>query len=130
LSYGEAIWNDWFSVAEPLNKLTTWLTLGLTILCWMLFPINPIGYNGLLLVSHAWRYVLCIIASIFYFVVLKEKIEARNLENATHIWLLICLILSVFTIAGVFIWVQFIMVGILSDRPIWRVFSEQGVRYY
>jgi len=130
LSHRDAIWNDWYSIAEPLNKLTTWLTLGLAILCWMLLPVKPTGYNGFLLVSHAWRYILCILASIFYFVILKVKIEERNLENTTHIWLLICLILSVFTIAGVFIWAQFIMVGILSERPFWRVFSERGYRYY
>lgn len=124
-----AIWDEWYSVAEPLNKLTAWFTFVLSFLCWFLLPVQPNGYNAYLLATNAWRYVLCLFGGLFYFLILQEKVEIRNLDKPTHIWLWICFVLSWFTVAGAFIWVQFIMVCILSDRPFWKVFHEQYSYY-
>jgi hypothetical protein len=125
LSYNEGIWSGWYTVAEPLNKVTAVLTWILTLLCWFLFPLKPSGYNAYLLAAHAWRYICVLLAGTFYFMVLKKKIEIRDLTLGTHVWLWICFVLSWFSIAGVCIWVQFVMVGILSDQPFWKVFFEK-----
>ena len=130
MSYSEAIWSDWYSVAEPLNKLTPWLTFGLSVLWWVLIPIQPLGYNSYLLAAYLPGFIMGVLAGLFYLLILQEKIEMRNLDNPTLIWLIICFALSIPTLGGVFIWVQFLLVGILGDRPVWKLFTEKGYRAY
>ena len=125
-----AIWDDWYSVAEPLNKLTPWLTFAISVLWWVLIPAKPIGYISYQLVQFLPGFICGILAGLFYLLVLQEKIEARNFENSTLIWLLICFGLSLFTLGGIFIWIQFLLAGILSERPFWKLFTERGYRYY
>jgi hypothetical protein len=130
VSYSNAIWDDWFLVAGPLNKVTGWLTIALTVLWWALAPISTTGYNSILLLRYTWILVFVVLAGFFYLIILQKPIEAKDLSKSTHIWLLICLVLSVFSIGGVFIWAQFALVGILSDTPFWRVLFQGGVKYY
>ncbi len=131
MGHGEAIWGDWYSVAEPLNKYTAWLTFGISILWWALFPIQSNGtYIAYYLVRYLPGLIMGLLAGFFYMIILKGKIEMRNLENPTLIWLIICFVLSIPTLGGIFIWVQFVLVGILSDRPVWKLITERGYRYY
>ncbi|TFG04725.1 MAG: hypothetical protein EU536_03930 [Promethearchaeota archaeon] len=130
MSYGEAIWNDWYTIAEPINKLVPWCTFAISVLWYLLYPLRPNGiYNSGWLSTYLPGFIMAIFAGLFYFLILQERIEQKNLENATHIWLLIVFGLSLFSVGGIFIWVQFFMVGILSDRPFWRLFQEK-YRYY
>ncbi|NVM54312.1 MAG: hypothetical protein HWN66_11475 [Candidatus Helarchaeota archaeon] len=126
---GDAIWEDWYSVAGPLNKLTAWFTFGLSVLWWALFPAKPGGYLTDLLVRYLPGFICGILAGMFYLIILQEKIESQNLDKEMHIWLWICFVLSWFTLGGIFIWVQFALVGVLSDRPFWRVLREK-YHYY
>ncbi|MHA1263699.1 MAG: hypothetical protein ACTSRS_00535 [Candidatus Helarchaeota archaeon] len=130
MTYNEAIWSEWFSVAEPLNRFVPWCTFIISVLWYLIYPIAPTGeYRIIFLTIYLPGFVMGILAGIFYLTILRDKIEARNLENSTLIWLLICFGLSLFTLGGIFIWIQFLLVGILSDRPIWKLFQEK-YRYY
>lgn len=131
MSYSQAIWNDWFIVAGPLNKVAGWLTIGLAFVWWALFPtLSTTVYDTNILLRNTWTLVFTILAGFFYLIILQKPIDAKDLSKSTHIWLLICLGLSVFSLGGVFIWVQFLLVGILSDVPFWRVLFEESVKYY
>ena len=59
-------WNDWYKVAEPLNKIAGLLTIIFSVLWWVLNPIQHTGYNTTLLVESIWRLVLGILAGILY----------------------------------------------------------------
>ncbi len=130
MSYDNPIWMDWYSVAEPLNKLVPWLTFGLSALWWAVIPVKPTGYVSWSLVSFLPGFIMGILSGLFYYLILQERIELKNIDNQTLIWLLICLGLSLFTVGGVVMWVQFLLVGILGDRPVWKLFTEKGVKYY
>ena len=131
MSYNKAIWDDYFIIAGPLNKFTGWATILLSFLGWALEPINPTGgYNSYLLVANLWRLIAVLLAGIFYLVILQKAIELRDLSKRTHIWLLVCFGLSCFAVSGVFIWAQFVLVGILSDTPFWRVLFQGRYKYY
>lgn len=130
MSYGKAIWDDWFIVSGPLNKFTAWVTIGLSFLWWTLAPITHTGYNSFLLFQNAWRLICVVLAGIFYMTILQMAVELRDLSKKTHIWLLICFGLSLFAVSGVFIWAQFVLVGILSDTPFWRALFPNRYRYY
>ena len=118
-------WNDWYKVAEPLNKIAGLLTIIFSVLWWVLNPIQHTGYNTTLLVESIWRLVLGILAGIFYILFVHKAVEARILDSEMHIWLWVCFVLSWFPgIAGILIWIQFIMVGILSDIPFWEAFGH------
>ena len=125
------IFSDWYSIAEPLNKLVPWLTIGLSALWWAVYPVQPTGiYVTWSLVLFLPGFVMGVLSGLFYFLILQEKIDNKNSDNATLIWLLICLGLSLFTVGGVVMWVQFVLVGVVGDRPFWKLFTEQGVKYY
>lgn len=130
MSYGKAIWDDWFIVAGPLNKFTVAVTIGLSFLWWALAPITITGYYSFLLLQNLWRLIFVLFAGLFYWAILQKAIELRDLSKRTHIWLLICFVLSLFAVSGVLIWVQFVLVGILSDTPFWRALFQNRYRYY
>jgi hypothetical protein len=50
------------------------LTLSLSILFWLLLPVQSNGYNAYRLALNAWRFVCVILASVFNLIILKEKI--------------------------------------------------------
>jgi hypothetical protein len=119
------IWDDWYSVAEPLNKFVGWVTIILSALWWLLSPIQKKGYNFHMLSNNTWRFVLGILAAVFYMLIVQKDVRERILSSTTHIWLWVCFVLSWFPgYGGVLIWVQFVMVGILSDIPFWEAFSD------
>ncbi len=119
------IWSGWYGVAEPINRFAGWATIGLSILWWLLFPIQKKGYNVAVLGDSIWRLIFGIAAGVFYLLILQKAIAQRDLSSNTHVWLWICFVLSWFPgYGGVFIWVQFAMVGILSDIPFWEAFSN------
>lgn len=132
MSYNQAIWNDWYTVAGPLNKLVAYLTFGFTVLWWVLTPLSPAGYSASVLLWNTWRLAFGLVAGIFYLLIVQKAVEERTLTKEMHVWLLICFVLSIFPFyGGIFIWVQFIMVGILSEVPFWRALRESsGYRYY
>jgi len=131
MSYSDPIWIDWYSVAEPLNKLVPWLTVGLSVLWWVIYPVQPTGiYETWSLVLFLPGFIMGILSGLFYFLILQERIEAKNIDNTTLIWLLICFGLSLFTVGGVVMWVQFVLVEVLGDRPFWKLFTEKGYKYY
>lgn len=116
------IWRYWYKVAGPLNKFIPWLTFILAGLWFFLLPLHPIqGYRLDLMLGIIWRFILVVLAGIFYLIFLRSKIRVRDLSSDTHIWLIICFILSLFAgYSGIFIWIQFLLVGILSDVPFWE----------
>lgn len=118
------IWDDWFKVADPVNKVAGWVTIILTIVWWGLAPFQRTGIYLPTLLPLLIPCLICgILAGIFYLLILQEKIAIHHLSAITHIWLLVCFVLSLFAgYGGVLIWVQFIMVGILSDNPFWEAF--------
>ena len=126
----EAIFDGWYDIAGPLNKYVPWITFALSGLWWVLFPLTPLGYNPYFLGLFAWCLVCAILSGFFYLIILQEKIENRDLSKPTHIWLLVCFGLSLFSLGGAFIWVQFAMVGVLSERPFWQALREGSYRYY
>ncbi|MFX1293396.1 MAG: hypothetical protein ACFFD2_00860 [Promethearchaeota archaeon] len=119
------IWDDWYSVAEPLNKFTGWVTILISFLWWFLSPIQRVGYNFNTLSNNTWRLILGILSAIFYIIVVQPNVKNEILTKTTHVWLWICFVLSWFPgYGGVLIWIEFVMVGILSDIPFWVAFSE------
>jgi len=130
MSYGKAIWDDWFIVAGPLNKIAGWISIGLSFLWWAVVPISRTGYDSYLLFQYLWTLIFAIFAGFFYLAILQKAIGLRDLSKKIHIWLLICFGLSCFSVGGVLIWVQFLLVGILSDSPFWRVLFQNRYRYY
>lgn len=119
------IWSGWYGVAEPINRFAGWATMGLSFLWWILHPIQKKGYNVDLLMQNLPILIVGIIAGILYLLILKKAILLRDLSSNTHVWLWIVFILSLFPgYGGVFIWIQFVMVGILSDIPFWIAFSN------
>lgn len=119
------IWSGWYGVAEPINRFAAWATMGLSFLWWILQPIQKKGYNVDLLMNNLPLLIVGIVAGILYLLVLQKAILQRDLSSNTHVWLWIVFILSWFPgYGGVFIWIQFIMVGVLSDIPFWIAFSN------
>ena len=117
------IWDDWYKVADPINKVAGWVTIILTIVWWGIIPLQKTGYQFYLLPLLIPGLICGILAGIFYLLILQEKIAFHRLFAMTHIWLLVCFVLTLFAgFGGVLIWVQFIMVGILSDIPFWEAF--------
>ena len=83
------------------------------------------GVRTGLLMDNLWRFILGILAGVFYLFVLQKAIAESELSSNTHVWLWICFVLSWFPgWGGVFIWVQFAMVGVLSDIPFWVAFRS------
>ena len=131
MSYSNAIWEDWFIVAGPSNKVAGWLTIALAFIWWALSPtLSTTGYDTAFLFRYTWALVFAVLAGFFYLVILQKPIEVKDLSKSTHIWLLICLVLSLFSVGGIFIWIQFLLVGILSDTPFWRVLFQGSAKYY
>ncbi len=121
------LWKGWYSVAEPINKFAGWATIGLSVLWWLLLiSVHPKhGIRTEALVNNLWRLILGILAGIFYLIILQRAVSERNLSSNTHVWLWICFVLSWFPgWGGVFIWVQFVLVGVLSDVPFWEAFTR------
>lgn len=117
------IWDDWYKVADPINKVAGWVTIILTIVWWGIIPLQKTGYQFYLLPLLIPGLICGILAGIFYLLILQEKIAMHRLFAMTHVWLIVCFVLTWFAgFGGVLIWVQFIMVGILSDIPFWEAF--------
>ncbi len=117
------LWIDWYKVAEPVNDVAGWLTMLLAGILWILNPLRGGGYNASALIIYLPVLICGILAGIFYMLSVKKDVETRNLTSELHIWLWICFIVSCFAgFAGIAIWTQFIMVGILSDVPFWKAF--------
>ena len=117
------LWDGWFNVAGPINKFAGWVTIILTIVWWSLTPLQTQGYQFALLPRLTPGLICGLLAGMFYLLVLQKYIAVKNLSATTHIWLWVCFVLSWFEgYGGVLIWIQFIMVGILSDIPFWEAF--------
>ena len=119
------IWKGWYGIAEPINRFAALATIALSFLWWILNPIQKKGYNVEVLWQTLPLLIVGIIAGVFYILILQKAIALRDLSPNTHVWLWIVFVLSWFPgYGGVFIWIQFIMVGCLSDMPFWEAFSN------
>ncbi|NVM31907.1 MAG: hypothetical protein HWN65_23910 [Candidatus Helarchaeota archaeon] len=123
------LWNGWYGFAEPINKFAGWITIAFSIIWWLLFiDVHPKhGIRTGLLMDNLLRFIFGVLAGIFYLLVLQKAIAERDLSFNTHLWLWICFVLSWFPgWSGVFIWIQFAMVGVLSDIPFWVAFRSEN----
>ena len=128
----EALWEDWYKVAEPVNKFAAWVTIGLSVVVFFVYGLNP-WYNPFTL---QWVFsvsiygivaaIAGIMAGIFYFIFVQKSVANQDLTKMMHIWLLVCTGLAcvAYFWAGALIILQFVMVGILSDKPFWVAFGE------
>ncbi|MHA1359424.1 MAG: hypothetical protein ACTSRC_15020 [Candidatus Helarchaeota archaeon] len=125
-------YEGWWKWAEPINKFLVWATLGLVIAAWALSGLGCIpGYCIFfpsLLVRNLWRLILSIVGVIIYLIMTYKPLKNKDLTKKMHIGLLITFVLvevvSYWWWAGLLVTLQFVMVGILSDRPFWVAFSE------
>jgi hypothetical protein len=123
----EAIYDGWYSIAGPVNKFVVIVTIALGVLAWILNSIVPIlGLVPALLVLNIWILIFPVVGAILYLIFVQKKVAAKDLGKMTHIWLLISTAVACigyFWPACLLI-LQFVMVCILSDKPIWKAFSE------
>lgn len=121
---GEAIYPGWYDIAGPVNKFVVWVTIGLGVLAWLLHS----AFFPWLLGVYWYVLVFPIVGAILYLIFVQKKVAEKDLGKMTHIWLLISTAVACignFWPAALLV-LQFIMVCILSDKPIWEAFSEKA----
>ncbi|HUX99558.1 MAG TPA: hypothetical protein VMV49_08400 [Candidatus Deferrimicrobium sp.] len=118
----EAIWDGWWGIAEPLNKFIVWISIGLVVLGWLVGSL----FYGPLLIWNLWRLIVGIVGCILYLIFVMKPLADKDLNAKVHIFLIVavvcCEIASYW--AGLVMIFQFVLVSILSDKPIWKAFSE------
>jgi hypothetical protein len=114
----EALWDGWWGIAEPLNKFIVWISLGLVVLGWLVGA----WWYGPWLILTLWRLIVGIVGCILYLVLAMKPIADKDLNIKVHIILIVavvcCEIASYW--AGLVMILQFVLVSILSDNPIWN----------
>ena len=129
----EAIWPGWHDVAKVLNLFINWVVI---LLCLIPFiqgvrlgalanSILP-GSGTPLIVRSVLRFACGAASGVLYFVFCFKAIKDKDLTSMMHIMLLVCVGLAYVGLwyAGLAITAQFIIVGILSDTPLWKAFSK------
>ncbi len=122
------LWEKWASVADPINSFLAYAVLGLAFLGWILSAVWFGGFYPPLLFT-AWNLtaLICgILAGVFYLIFVMKAVKNKELTKMMHIWLIVCTALSWVSWwpIGILVTLQFVMVGILSDVPLWMAFSE------
>ncbi len=124
------IWEGWYSVARPINIILPWAIIGLSVVGWVLAGlVCVLGIctytSGVLLIMLPYL-IIGIVGAIIYLIGCYKAVANKELTKKMHIFLIIAEVLTWFGWywAGVLMTVQFVMVGILSDKPLWVAFSE------
>ncbi|MHA1265276.1 MAG: hypothetical protein ACTSRS_08600 [Candidatus Helarchaeota archaeon] len=123
----EAIYDGWYSIAEPVNKFVAFVTMGLGVLAWLYYSwilswaFGPSAYG-----LSIWILIFPVLGGIFYLIFVQKAVAEKDLNKKMHIWLLISTGLSCvgYLWVGGLMLLQFIMVGILSEKPFWAAFGE------
>ena len=125
MSENKAIWDGWYSIAGPINKLVPWVTIGLGVVAWLYYSGAFFGFVWALGLD-IWILIFPVVAAILYLIFVQKAIADKDIGKKTQIWLLICTIVGVigYFWAAALIVLQFVMVCILSDKPIWVAFGE------
>jgi Na+/serine symporter len=123
MSENKAIWDGWYSVAGPVNKFCVWVTIGLGVLAWLVYS----DFYPPWLVWNIWILICPVVAAILYLLFVQKAISDKDIGKKTQIWLLICTIVGCigYFWAAALIVLQFVMVCILSEKPIWVAFGEK-----
>ncbi len=122
------IWDKWYSIAGPVNKFIAFVIIGLAVLGWILSGFI-FGYFYAPLLFASWNIVsmiLGVVAGILYLLMVMKPVTDKALTKTMHIVLLICEVLCWLSWwpVGAFMTLQFVMVGILSDKPFWVALGE------
>jgi len=123
MSEEKAIWEGWYDVAKVLNPLVPWITIGLGVVAWIVYTA-PFWF---LLGFTIWILIFPVVAAILYLIFVQKKVADKDLSKMTHIWLIICLavgIIGPYVFQDALIIFMFVMVSILSEKPIWKAFGE------
>ncbi|NVM27286.1 MAG: hypothetical protein HWN65_00480 [Candidatus Helarchaeota archaeon] len=122
----EAIYDGWYGVAEPVNKFVAFVTMGLGVLAYLVYTAPLARIWPTLWVRNIWILIFPVVGGILYLIMVQKSVADKDLNKKMHIWLLICTGVSCvgyLWAAGLMI-LQFVMVGILSDKPFWKAFGE------
>jgi hypothetical protein len=123
----EAIWDGWYSVAGPVNKFAAYVTMGLGVLAWLYYAwVMRFAYGALAYVLTIWILIFPVVGGILYLVFVQKAVADQDLSKKMHIWLIVAMVVSCvgYFYAGAVMILQFVMVGILSDKPFWVAFGE------
>lgn len=126
----EAIWENWYDVAKPVNSFLAWAVIGLSLLGWLIPAIRVRGlgpyYVRMALRLGLFKMILGVAAGILYFIMCFKAVKDKDLTVKMHVVLMICTGLSwvAWWPIGALVTLQFVMVGILSDVPFWEAFSK------
>lgn len=125
----EAIWDGWFSVAEPLNKFIVWIVIAIVALVniiTIVLAIPALPWTTSTIVV-AIIYLCCGIAgAILYLLMIQKNVAEKDLNKKMYIFFFVVLVLVFIGSywAGLVMALQFVMVGILSEKPFWVAFQE------
>jgi glucan phosphoethanolaminetransferase (alkaline phosphatase superfamily) len=121
---GEAIYAGWYDIAGLVNKFCVWVTIGLGVLAWLVYS----AFIPLFLAWNIWILIFPVVGAILYLIFVQKKVTDKDLGKMTHIWLLISMVVACigYFWAAALLILQFVMVSILSDTPIWEAFSEKS----
>jgi hypothetical protein len=122
------IWDKWYSIAGPVNKFIAFAIIGLAVLGWILSGFI-FGFFFSYLLFLTWNIVsmiLGVVAGILYLLMVMKPVTDKALTKKMHIVLLICEVLCWLSWwpVGALMTLQFVMVGILSDKPFWVALGE------
>ena len=114
----EALWDGWFSVAEPVNKFIVWVSIGLVVLGWA----AGCWFWGPCMIWRLWRLIVGIVGCILYLIFVMKPVADKDLNIKVHIFLIVAVVCCEMASywAGLLMILQFVMVSILSDNPIWN----------
>ena len=122
MSGSKAIYDGWYDIAGPVNKFCVWVTIGLGVLAWLVYS----WFIPAFLLWNIWILIFPVVGAILYLIFVQKAVADKALTKKMHIWLLISTIVACigYFWAAALIILQFVMVGILSDKPLWEALKE------
>ena len=118
----EAKWENWHKFAKINSILLMVVT---PVLAWLqtVFPLSTIPWTALddheAMASIPLILVFALVA--LYLLFILRPVWIKRIDRRTHLFFFFCVVMAIFlTWAGCLVILQFVVVGFLSETPIWR----------